>query len=168
MGQRDHRDGRRAAGGELILPAAGVIFTLYYFSTIVNSPWEAQAAAFLVGSLLILLSAIFAVRTLLELRDGRATLGFGKLLSRGSITWKRAGLFVLTLFYILLIGTLGFTITTFLYLTSAMLVLGEGRRPLFIALLSLGISLAGFLLFIVAFETRFPRGPFEIFMATIF
>lgn len=169
MGQRDEGGTRRrSAGAEFILPAAGVVFTLYYFSTILNSPWEAQAAAFFVGSVLILLSVAFVVRTLIEVRNGEADLGFARLRSRGSVTWKRAGLFVLTLLYILLIERLGFTITTFLYLTSAMLLLGEGRRPVFVTLLAAGISLLGFLLFIVAFETRFPRGPFETVMANVF
>lgn len=169
MGQRDDGAGKpRAAGAEFILPAAGVVFTLYYFSTILHSPWEAQAAAFFVGSLLILLSIAFIVRTLFEVRNGRANFGFDRLVSEGTVTLKRAGLFALTLLYILLIGWLGFTITTFLYLTSAMLVLGEGRRPLFVTALAAGISLLGFLLFIVAFETRFPRGPFETFMAASF
>ena len=36
-------------GGELIIPIAAVIFTLYYFSTIAHSPWTAQVNAFLVG-----------------------------------------------------------------------------------------------------------------------
>jgi len=69
-------------------------------------------------------------------------------------------LFGLTLGYVLLIPYFGFTITTFLFLFSA-------KRLVLAASLAVMISLAGYLLFIVAFGTRFPRGPFEELMRGI-
>ena len=52
---------------------------------------------------------------------------------------------------------------TFLFLTFGMLVLsGRGRgNTLFIVLLSAGLAVGGYLLFVVAFERHFPEGPFE-------
>ena len=47
--------GKRHIGAQLIIPVAALAFTLYYFSTIINSPWTAQVSAFFIGSILILL-----------------------------------------------------------------------------------------------------------------
>ncbi len=52
----------RQLGGELVIPIIAVGFTLYFFSTIWNSPWTAQVSAFLVGGILLLVCAIFFVR----------------------------------------------------------------------------------------------------------
>ncbi|MDP2622122.1 MAG: tripartite tricarboxylate transporter TctB family protein [Hyphomicrobiales bacterium] len=160
--------GRTVIGGELILPVAGLIFTLYYFSTILDSPWEAQVAAFFVGSILIALIFIFLVKTGLALARGEARFDLKPLVAPLRINLKRLALFGLTLGYVLLIPYLGFTITTFVFMASAMFLLQQKKRLLFAIVLSAVISLLGYLLFIVAFETRFPRGPFEELMRGIF
>ena len=49
-----------------------------------------------------------------------------------------------------------------------MLLLSEGKKKRFIFAISLSLSLGGYLLFIVAFKTRFPAGPFENFMKGFF
>ena len=49
-----------------------------------------------------------------------------------------------------------------------MLVLNNGRRPGFILGLAAGLALGGYLLFMVAFQTRFPDGPFEWLMGAAF
>lgn len=160
--------GPTVIGGELILPVAGLIFTLYYFSTILDSPWEAQVAAFFVGSILILLIVILLIKTGLALARGTGRFDFSPLVAPLRINLKRLALFGLTLGYMLLIPYLGFTITTFIFMASAMLLLQQKKRLLFALLLSAAISLSGYLLFIVAFETRFPRGPFEELMRGMF
>jgi RsiW-degrading membrane proteinase PrsW (M82 family) len=53
---------KKQIGGELVIPVAALIFTLYYFSTIYNSPWTAQVSAFFIGAILLLLIAIFLVK----------------------------------------------------------------------------------------------------------
>jgi hypothetical protein len=45
-----------------------------------------------------------------------------------------------------------------------MLLLGARARPAVTIGIAAGIALAGYLLFILAFDTRFPRGPFEELM----
>lgn len=160
--------GRKAVGGELIIPVAGLIFTLYYFSTIIDSPWEAQVAAFFVGFILAGLILIFLAKTGLMLARGSARLDFRPLITPAGINLKRLVLFGLTLGFILVIPYLGFTLTTFVFLFSAMLLLQQPKRPWLAAGLAAGLSLAGYLLFIVAFDTRFPRGPFEELMRGIF
>ena len=52
-------DAKHSALGEIIIPLFGVLFTAYYFSTILDSPWTAQVNAVLVGSILLIISAIF-------------------------------------------------------------------------------------------------------------
>lgn len=166
---RGHRTGseHKKVGGELILPIAGLIFTLYYFSTIFDSPWEAQVAAFFVGAILITVIVIFLIKTALMLARGHARFDLRPLVTPWRINLKRLVLFGLTLGYVLLIPYLGFTITTFLFLFSAMVLLQQRKRLGLAFGLAAAMSLGGYLLFIVAFETRFPRGPFEELMRGI-
>jgi len=159
---------RESVGSELIIPIAALLFTIYYFYTIINAPWTAQVAAFLVGSVLIVLVGLFLVKCILSLRRGEGVLNFDTLIKPKSFLLKRLGLFVLTVAYIFVVPTLGFTITTFLFLCMAMLLLSGGRKRRIIFSLSATLSLCGYILFILAFKTRFPAGPFEILMKDIF
>jgi hypothetical protein len=158
---------RKAAGGQLVIPVAGILFTLYYFSTIWDSPFEAQVAAFFVGAILLVLSALFIAKLLWQWKGGEVSLALDDLVGRRSMSVRRLILFGLTLGFMLLIEVLGFTITTFLFLASAMLLLGDGRHPGRAVGVAFGAALGGYLLFILAFETRFPAGPFETFMKSV-
>ena len=158
---------RRQLGGELLIPCLAVAFTLYFFSTIWNSPWTAQVSAFAVGGVLLLVCTIFILRCLVWLRQSEATLGFGNLFSRDDIATGRIGLFITTLGYCLLIEQLGFTLTTFLFLVLSMIILSKGRRPVFITMISAAMALGGWGVFIWAFDTRFPRGWFETTMKAV-
>jgi hypothetical protein len=159
---------RKAIGGELIIPVAALAFTIYYFATILNVPWSAQVSAFFVGAILILLVIIFFIRTTVALLRREVTLRPGQILQPVSFIPKRIVLTALIIGYILFIRVGGFTITTFVFLALAMLLLNEGRRKGLILLLSALFAIGGWLLFIVAFETRFPAGPFEQFMKGLF
>lgn len=154
----------RQIGGELVIPLFAVGFTLYFFSTIWNSPWTAQVSAFLVGSILLFVCAIFFVRAAIWLWRGDGVLGFANLVTRNDIRSGRIGLFATTLGYVVFIDRLGFTLTTFLFLAGSMLILAKGKRPAFILVISALMSLAGWAVFILAFDTRFPRGWFETVM----
>ena len=101
------------------------------------------------------------------MRDGSGTLGFGNLFSRGDITTGRIGLFVTTIGFCVFIDSLGFTLTTFLFLSISMIILSKGRRPGFITLVSALMALGGWAVFIWAFDTRFPRGWFEMTMKAV-
>ncbi|HSR70806.1 MAG TPA: tripartite tricarboxylate transporter TctB family protein [Kiloniellales bacterium] len=154
-------------GGDLIIPAAGIIFVLYYFSTILDSPWTAQVSAFFVGGILMMLSVILFVRSAIELRLGHAELNFERILAPRSFVRRRLILLGLALVYIYVVHWGGFTLTTFAFLVIGMLLLRNGRNVRLILGLSAAIAVAGYLLFIVAFQTRFPRGPFEWMMSGI-
>lgn len=155
------RHDKTPIGGDLLIPVAAVVFTLYYGWTIIDSPWTAQVGAVFIGAILIALCLILFVIVGMRLRRGEATLSFSPLIQPRAIAPKRAILFVLTLAYIFFIEWAGFTLTTFLFLCPAMLVLSEGRNKRLIVGLAAGLSVGGYLLFVVAFERRFPEGPFE-------
>ncbi|MDU8944754.1 tripartite tricarboxylate transporter TctB family protein [Ovoidimarina sediminis] len=158
---------RRQLGGELIIPVAAVIFTLYYFSTIWNSPWTAQVSAFFVGGVLLLVCGLFILRSVLWMARGEGVFGFANIFSYEDIRSGRIGLLAATIGFCFLIEPLGFTLATFLFLFASMLVLAKGRRPFFIAFLSASIALVGWAVFILAFDTRFPRGWFENTMRAV-
>ena len=159
---------KRAAGAELVLPFVGLVFTIYYFTTIIDVPWTAQVSAFFVGVILIGLVIGLFIRTAINVRRGEATLSFGPLIAPRDYVPKRAALLGLTLSYIFFIEWGGFTITTFFFLFLAMLLLSNGKHKRLILALSLSLSIGGYFLFIVAFNTRFPRGPVELLLNGVF
>lgn len=163
----DHHKPPRQIGGELVIPIIAVGFTLYFFSTIWNSPWTAQVSAFMVGGVLLLVCTIFFVRAALWLSRGEGTLGVGNLFTLDDIRTGRIGLLVTTIAYVLFIDTLGFTLMTFLFLSISMLILAKGKNPGFITLISGVMALTGWAVFIWAFDTRFPRGWFETTMQAV-
>ncbi len=155
---------KKHVGGELLIPAAGILFTIYYFSTIIDSPWTAQVSAFFVGSILTLLVIIFLIKTFFDVRKGKSDLGLGKLIAPHALINKRVVLLALTIGYIVVVQYAGFTITTFAFMALSMMLLTGGRNKTFITLMSAGIAIGGWALFILAFNTRFPKGPFELLM----
>jgi hypothetical protein len=158
---------RRPVGGDLIIPIAAVAFTLYYFTTIIDSPWEAQVNAFFVGSILIVLVALLLIRIGLALKAGKADLRLGPLIEPVGVAPKRLALLLLAIGYVAAIEWLGFTLTTFAFLAAAMLVLNNGRRAGFVLGLAAALALGGYLLFMVAFQTRFPEGPLEWLLGSV-
>jgi hypothetical protein len=163
----DHEKEKRQLGGELVIPVLAIAFTLYFFSTIWNSPWTAKVSAFMVGGILMLVCGIFIVRCVVWLGKGEGYLGFSNLFTREDITSGRIGLFATTIGYCVFIDRLGFTLTTFLFLAVSMIVLSRGKNIGFIALVSAAMSLGGWAVFILAFDTRFPRGWFETTMKAV-
>lgn len=158
---------RRQLGGEMVIPVMAITFTIYYFTTIWNSPWTAQVSAFLVGGILLLVCLIFLLRCAVWLARGDGSLSFGNLVNMDDIRTGRIGLFIATIGFCVLIEPLGFTLTTFLFLLVSMTVLSKGRGFGLILLLSTTISLIGWAVFILAFDTRFPRGWFETTMKAV-
>lgn len=152
---------KKALGAELIIPVAALVFTLYYFSTIYDSPWTAQVAAFFVGAILIALILIFIGRVVMMKVRGEADLGMRDIVEPLSILPIRLGLIGLTILFTIAIDWGGFTLTSFVFMALSMIMLNRGRSKGLATLVAACFSLAGYLLFIVAFEIRFPHGPFE-------
>ncbi|MEL0106058.1 MAG: tripartite tricarboxylate transporter TctB family protein [Rhodospirillaceae bacterium] len=163
MAELPNTDGpkKKSTGADLIIPVAAIAFTLYYFSTIWNSPWSAQVSAFFVGGVLMVLCAIYFVIFAMQRKNGEADFSLGKVINPVSVIPKRILLFVLTLAYIFVIDWFGFIITTFTFLSLGMLLLSEGKNKKLILSLSATLAIGGYLLFVVAFQRRFPDGPIE-------
>jgi hypothetical protein len=159
---------KKSLGAELIIPVAALLFTLYYFSTIIDSPWTAQVAAAFIGSILIALVLAFIGRTALMVMRGEADLGMKNIIEPLSFLPVRAGLIGLTILYTIVIQWGGFTLTSFVFMALATLMLNRGRSKGRAILVAVIFSLSGYLLFIVAFGIRFPKGPFENLMQTVF
>ncbi|MCB1744789.1 MAG: tripartite tricarboxylate transporter TctB family protein [Gammaproteobacteria bacterium] len=165
------RERRNRMLAELVLPVLAIVFTSYYIESVLDGPWEAKFSAYLVGFSLIVVSLVFVVsRVLAILRDTPAVPAAPRSLSRAqggdrSVLLRRLALLVLTLAYILLIQNGGgFTLSNFAFLSIAIVLLSGGARPLRAVLVAALLSLSGYLIFIVAFHTRFPEGPFERMM----
>jgi hypothetical protein len=157
------RQKKASLGADLIIPVAACVFTLYYFSTIIDSPWTAQVSAFFVGTILLVLCVLLFIVVGLRVKRGEGVLRFDSLFEPRAVVPKRAALLALTLAYIFVIDWAGFTITTFLFLSLGMLLLSgwERNNKRLIFILSAVLSVGGYLLFVVAFQRRFPEGPFE-------
>lgn len=157
-----HNSGeKRQIGGELIIPVLALVFTLYYISTVIDSPWTAQLNAFLVGSVLIVVVLAFFGVAAHELLKGRATLSAASVLAPYSILPKRLGFIFLSLAYLIVMPWLGFTLSTFIFMAASMLLLGGGRRKLLCLVAAAIMALVALGVFVILFEKRFPKGPIE-------
>lgn len=161
-------DKKKNVGADLVIPITALAFTLYYFASIWNSPWTAQVSAFFIGTVLIVLIVFFLVKCALSLRKLDVSLGLESLIAPQSLLPVRTGLLLTTLGYVILIQWGGFTLTTWVFLFASMLILNRGKKRKLVAILATVIALSGYLLFVVAFDTRFPRGPFEHLMRWLF
>jgi hypothetical protein len=146
---------------DLIIPALAFSFSIYYLSTITDVPWTSQASAVFVSSLLFIAIAVYVVRTVLRIRRGEETIRLAGPDVGISTEAKRVALLALTIAYVFLLGWLGFTLATALFLVLAIIILsspGNWRMALKVAL---SCSIAGYVIFIYFFRTRFPEGLIE-------
>jgi hypothetical protein len=158
---------KRQMGGELIIPALALVFTVYYISTVIDSPWTAQLNAFMVGSVLIFLVLLFFGYTAREVLQGRATLGASNLFAPYEILPKRLGFMALSLGYLLVMPWLGFTLTTFLFMAGSMMLLGGARRPVTYLVAAVIMAVIAYVVFIMLFQKRFPKGPVEYLLQAV-
>jgi hypothetical protein len=161
MASTQNSDEKRQIGGELIIPVLALVFTLYYISTVINSPWTAQLNAYMVGSILIGLTVLFIAIALREVVKGRATLGASDLLAPYDILPKRLGFIGLSLGYLLVMEWLGFTLSTVAFMAASIYLLGGGRRPVVCVIAAAVMAAVALAVFVILFEKRFPKGPIE-------
>ncbi|MDA9013457.1 hypothetical protein N9J60_05335 [Alphaproteobacteria bacterium] len=159
---------KKNIAGELILPFCALLFTLYYFSTVIESPWTAQVNAFMVGSVLIGVIVIFFITRTIMLLNGKAQLHLNVPRILSSIKTRQSGFIGLTIAYLLVIESIGFTLTTGLFFWGSMLLLDYGRAPVLKGALAVFMALAAYGIFILGFETRLPKGVFEAFLTGVF
>jgi hypothetical protein len=158
---------KRQMGGELIIPLLALGLTLYYISTVINSPWTAQLNAFMVGTVLIILVLLFFGYAAREVLQGRATLGVSNLIAPYDILPKRLGFIAISLGYLLVLPWLGFTLTTFLFMACSMMLLGGARRPVVYVVSAAVMAAIALLVFVVLFQKRLPKGPVEYLLQAV-
>ena len=157
----------RSLGPDLIIPVIAVCFTLYYFTTVWDLSWEAQSDGLAIGWTLLLLIAILLVKIAGQVRRGEATLSLAPLLHPVNVQAQRLALVAAIVVFILVLPYFGFTLATGLFMVAAMLILGV--RELFLLLsVSLAVAGGGYVLFIAFLDTRFPRGPIEHLLRSLF
>lgn len=167
MASSQDSDQKRQMGGELIIPALALVFTLYYISSVIDSPWSAQLNAFMVGSVLIALVVLFFAYAAREVFQGRATLGATNLLAPYHILPKRIAFIALSLGYLVVMPWFGFTLTTFLFMAASMFVLGGARRPVVYLSAAAVMAAVALVVFVILFQKRLPKGPIEYLLQAL-
>ena len=157
---------------DCIIPALALGFTAYYLTTITEVPWISQASAVVVSSLLALAILAFILRSAWRLKRGAEVIrlrdSMHELLGYMPTSALRIALLALVVGYVWLIEILGFTLTTFLFLFAAIVLLssvGNWKRALAVSLTS---AVIGYVVFLYLFRTRFPSGPIEIWLEGMF
>jgi hypothetical protein len=161
-------DAKHSALGEIIIPLFGVLFTAYYFSTILDSPWTAQVNAVLVGSILLIISAIFFFRIFSSYKNGHSVFVFQYQQILSAIRSRQAVFIFITLGYLLLVEFIGYTFATVVFFFLSMSLLDNGRHLAAKFALSLIMAAVGYGIFIYLFETRLPEGIIEEFLIGVF
>lgn len=151
---------KKRAGADLVIPVGASLYAVYYIASVWDFPAEAQQSGIFLAGLLLGLSALFFAKTAVTLARGQARWDFSALLGAHGGRRARFAFAGLTVAYIFVVPYGGFTLTTFVlvFLGSLLAGLRSLRRALVFATV---VALSGWLFFIVALGTRFPRGPFE-------
>ena len=146
-------------------------FTVYYLTTITEVPWISQASAIVVSGLLLLSIMAFVIRSVWRIRQHQETLqfkgAFHHLLGYIPISLKRVALLLLAIAYVWLIDSLGFTLTTFIFVFIGIVLLSSLSNWKNALIVSLSCSVIGYIVFIYFFKTRFPTGPIEDWLKAI-
>ena len=150
----------KPVGADLVLPILALLYGGYYLYSILGLPFEAQINGFLIIATLFLLVAILLVRTARDRASGAVSLRLEGLLEPVPLLPRRIGFLLLTLASLAVIQWLGFTLTTFLFMLSSMLVLGI-RSWRMLLVVAGATAAGGYVFFIAILDTRFPHGPVE-------
>jgi hypothetical protein len=158
---------KRPLGQDLVIPLGGAAFAVYYLSTVVDLPWQASSTGIAIISAMAVLLVLLLFRFAGELIRGEADLRFGDLVHPYPVFARRVGVLLLAIGFIYSMTYLGFTIGLFVFLMLGFVLLSGFaylRQGLVIALC---VSIGGYLLFILFVRARFPLGPFERFVASL-
>lgn len=153
-------------GAELIIPVASVLFAIYYLVSIRGLPWEAQMDGIFLSTMIFITAGLFFIRVWRRSRKGNVDWSMRTLTGDRSMAWKRFGLVALAIVYLVVVPWLGFTLATFLFLIAGMAHLGI-RSPRKLLLVSGSLAAAGYVLFIVALDSRLPHGLIENLLAPV-
>ncbi len=154
-------------GADLIIPALALGLAVYFFFSIAGSAWEAKANGLMIGGILVVLIVIQLLRIGTQVARGRGNLRFDRLLQPYAMLPRRIGLVVLTAVFIFAMPWLGLTLALLLAMLAALTLMGVRKSAPLIGT-SVGAAAAAYLMFFVALDSDFPRGPVERLIAAIF
>jgi len=154
----------KSVGADLVIPALALAFAVYFFFSIADLAWEAKANGVLIGTILVLLIGIQAVRLGVSLVRGHGELGFESLLEPREVLPKRLGMVAITVTFIAAIPWLGLTLGLLLAMIAALRLMGlrNWRRNL---LISCVVAASAYGLFIALLASDMPHGPIEHLVA---
>lgn len=158
---------RKALGVDLIIPAAALAFTAYFFTSVAGLAWEARANGTVIGAALVVACLAQIVRVLREVRSGRADLSLGEFGVWSPAQMRRIWILVILAVFVGTVRWTGTTLGLFLVMLSSMYVLGV-RSPKTLFGVSFAVALVGYLLFIALLRSQFPEGPIEWLGTAVF
>jgi hypothetical protein len=165
--EQGHDRKTKPVGGDLVLPILALLYGGYYLYSILGLPFEAQVNGVFIIAVLFLLIAILLARTARDWARGAVTLGLDRLLQPVPLLPRRISFLLLTLASLLAIPWLGFTLTTFLFMLSSMLALGNRSWRMLLAVAG-ATAAGGYVFFIAILDARFPHGPLERLLGWLF
>jgi hypothetical protein len=150
---------------DCIIPVLAFAFTVYYLTTITEVPWISQASAIVVSGLLLLSIMAFAIRSVWRIRRHQESFylegAFRGLFGDTPMKLKRLALLILAIAFVWFIDSLGFTLSTFIFVFTGIILLSSLANWKKALIVSLSGSVIGYVVFIYFFKTRFPSGPIE-------
>jgi hypothetical protein len=149
-----------ALGAELVLPVMALGFTLYFLYSVSGLEWEAKANGVTIGTALLVLLAVQAVRLGLAASRRELDVGFGPLIRPREALPKRLGMLAVTIVFVAAVPWLGLALGLFGALAAGLVVMGVRSVKVVVAV-AFSISLAASLLFTVALDSSLPKGPVE-------
>lgn len=147
-------------GADLVIPILALGFAIYFFWSIADLAWEAKANGVVIGAVLVGLVAVQLARVALQVAKGRGDLRTDPLWQPRDALFKRIGMVLVTLAFIVLLQLAGLTLSLLVCMAAALAIMGV-RRPSTLVWISVAVSAAAYLLFIAVLDSAFPHGPIE-------
>jgi len=147
-------------GADLVIPVLALGFAIYFFWSIADLAWEAKANGVVIGAVLVGLVGVQLARIAVEVAKGRGDLRTDPLWQPRDVLFKRIGMVLVTLAFIVLLQLAGLTLSLLVCMAAALAIMGV-RRPSTIVWISVAVSAAAYILFIAVLDSAFPHGPIE-------
>ena len=113
-----------------------------------------------IGAVLIGLVAVQLARIAADVAKGRGDLRTDPLWQPREVLFKRVGMVLVTLAFIVLLQLAGLTLSLLVCMAAALAIMGV-RRPSTIVWISVAVSAAAYILFIAVLDAAFPHGLIE-------
>jgi hypothetical protein len=151
---------RTPLGADLVIPLLALGFAIYFFWSIADLAWDAKANAVVIGTALVVLVAVQLVSIAVQVAKGRGDLRTDPLWQPTDVLWKRVGLVLVTVAFIVSLQLLGLTLALLIAMAAALAIMGV-RKLSTIVWISVAVAAAAYILFIAVLDSAFPHGPIE-------